>query len=236
MAFRPGTKYGSLIYGANSSSPMSPMGMTGQAVDVMGFFEPPDPREFAQANLYYAQADAAREAQALQKRKFDMFNDMLGKFNRGAGFGSGNASSRPMNSLPAPRYINAGPVWSQGQIDAQSNLQRGNLLTQANNQSRDFMNTMATRGFSPSSPFGLLNSQSNLMRANAGAAANETNLNFNAAKANSDARLDASRTNAGMYGDYIRSLAQQQQANANYNLQSQGQQFDIFRTLLQGFA
>lgn len=172
----------------------------------------------------------------MKQRKFDIFNNLLGQYGRGGFGGIGNASSRPMNSLPAPRYINAGPVWSQGQIDAQSNLQRGNLLTQANNQNRDFMNTMATRGFAPNSPFGMLNSQSNLMRANAGAAANETNLNFNAAKANSDARLDASRTNAGMYGDYIRSLAQQQQANANYNLQSQGQQFDIFRTLLQGFA
>lgn len=199
-------------------------------------YEPPDPREQAGAEEIRARTALVEQQAALQGQKFNIFKDLLGNFNRGGFGGIGNASSRPMNSLPAPRYINAGPVWSQGQIDAQSNLQRGNLLTQANNQNRDFMNTMATKGFAPNSPFGMLNSQSNLMRANAGAAANETNLNFNAAKANSDARLDASRTNAGMYGDYIRSLAQQQQANANYNLQSQGQQFDIFRTLLQGFA
>lgn len=119
-------------------------------------------------------------------------------------------------SVPAPSYIGAGPVWSQGQIDAQAGLQRGNLLTQAGNLNQQFNRDLGSRGFSPLSPFGMLNSQNNLMRANAGAAANETSLNFDAAKANSDARLKASSINAQLYGDYARSLADSRNAEMGY--------------------
>ncbi len=128
---------------------------------------------------------------------------------------SGRMNVRTPN-VPMPSYVNAGPVWTQGQIDAQAGLQRGNLLTQAGNQSAQFNRDLASRGFSPLSPFGMLNQQNNIMRANAGAAANETSLNFEAAKANSDAKLKGAQINAQLYGDYARSLADSRNAEMSY--------------------
>lgn len=180
-----------------------------------------------------AQENAAQDLQ-MKKKKFDLLS---GLFGGGGMMGSGNASaSYKPPTIPAPQYLNAGPVWSQSQIDAQSNLQRNNLLTQANNQSRDFSQGMASRGFSPFSPFAMQNQQNNLMHANAGAAANETNLNFNSAQANSDARLKAGSINAGLYGDYTKSLLGQGQFNADYQLRSQSQHQDFIGQLLRSLA
>lgn len=141
-------------------------------------------------------------------------------------------------TIPAPNYLTPSPVWSQGQIDAQSNLQRANLQQQAAVQSRDFANKMGSRGFSPLSPLSDFMANNNNMKANAAAAANETQLNFGAAQANSDARLKAAQVNAGMWGDWVRNLVEGQKiyqadisSQRDYNLQRQNMMLGLLGKL-----
>lgn len=215
-----GTTYRSLQ--GPGGMPWTAMGDTGQAADIFGLVDPPDIPAY----------DWMKEQR--DKEQFDMKKNLFGKlFKSLDGFGSGSGSfSYTPPSIPAPNFVSAGPVWSQQQIDAQSNLQRGNLMTQANNQSRDFGLGMASRGFSPFSPFAQFNANNNMMRANAGAASNETNLNFNAAKANSDASLQAAGINAGIYGDYVKALMGQGQMQNEYNLKRMGMQQDLVSQLM----
>lgn len=168
----------------------------------------------------------------LKQKKFDLFSQFLKNGMGGAG-GSG-AFNFQMPSLPAPNYITAGPVWNQQQINAQSNLQRNNLMTQASNQSRQFSQDLGSRGFSPLSPMAMFNQQNNLMRANAGAASNETSLNFNSAQANSDAMLKGQGINANLYGDYIKSLSNQYSTQGDLAYKSRALQQDLFTSLLKG--
>lgn len=194
---------------------------------VYGGIAPPD-------SLKNAQRDSILADMQLKQDKFGLLKGMLGNFDFGGG--DGGFSSSPFGSIPAPNYVHPGPVWTQQQIDASGNLARGNLLTQAASQSQQFNKDLAGRGFSPLSPFGAFNNQSNIMRANSAAAANETNLNFGSAKANSDARLQGEGINANLYGDYVKSLSQQNQMQGDWNLKKMGFNFDILRSLLGGLG
>lgn len=221
--FDPGTKFGfvpgSQVAGSALYGP--------QYQGVYGAIAPPD-------FLKVTQRDALLADTQMKQDKFNLLKGMLGKFDFGGGDGS--FSSMPFGNIPAPNYITPGPVWSQQQINAASNLQRGNLLTQAATQNDMFNKDLASRGFSPFSPFGAYQANANIMRANSGAAANETNLNFNSAKANSDAKLQGAGINANLYGDYIKALASQQQMQGDWNLKRMGFNFDILRSLLGGLG
>jgi len=227
MALKAGSQYKSILTGPTGA--WTPMGTTGQYVDMMGVVEPQDNT----ALLNKTQSDNIYQDMDLKKKKFDLFSQFLKTGMGGMGSGSGSLNFQ-MPSLPGPNYINAGPVWSQQQINAQSNLQRGNLLTQASNQSRQFSNDLASRGFSPLSPMSMFNEQNNMMRANAGAAANETATNWTAAKGNSDATLAGQGINANLYGDYIKSLSNQNSTRADLQYKQQALQQDLFATLLKG--
>lgn len=213
-AFKAGTKWQPI-------GPVTPGGADMPGAQMWGAVEPPDWEK------YQVQEGIRREAalwddprkEAAMGRAFNMMKTLFDDGQQTVERGGRSAFSTP--GIPAPRYMNAGPVWSQQQINAQSNLQRGNLLSQANNQSAQFNNQLANRGFSPLSPFGMLNQQSNLMRANAGAAANETNLNWTAAKGNSDAALQAGGINAKLYGDYAQALGNSRNAQMDYDIRKQ---------------
>jgi len=180
-----------------------------------------------------AAQDAQTNAYDHANQKFDLFKGLLSKFNQG-GLGNGSYSSMPMNSVPAPHYASGGNVYSQSQVNAQAGLQRANLLSQAQQNTRQFTQQLGSRGFSPMSPYAMLAGQSNTMRANAGAASNETNLNMMAAQANADARAKADATNASVYGSYANALGQQNQISSQYNLQKGSQNNDLLRILLSG--
>lgn len=214
-----------------ANRPWTPMGSTGQYADMTGIIEPDNPFDNL---LKGAQVDSLKLNDALKQKKFDMLSGFLRGFGNGSA--GGTMSMTPLHNIPGPRYLNAGPVWSQSQIDAQSNQQRGNLLTQAATASRGFGADLASRGFSPNSPFAMFNQQNNLMKANAGAATNETGINWTAAKANSDAKLGAEGINAGIYGDYIKSLASQNSIQADLWSRQQAQQMEMLRAILGGLA
>lgn len=224
-----GSQYRSIMDPANA--PWTPMGGTGMPYDVFGVVEPDDFSGY----LNRAQADAATSNADLARQKFDLFKNFFGKASGGDLFGSGSSSFRPA-SVPTPNYISAGPIWTQGQINARAGLDRANLIGQANNESRAFSTGMASRGFSPYSPFASFNQQNNLMRAYSGAASNETNLNFNAAKANSDAALQASQINADMYRSYANALGQSNSFNGDFLLKQQGQKQDFITSLLRSLG
>lgn len=185
--------------------------------------------------LKQAQMGQMKFNQKLQGQKFDLVKGMLGKLfggGMGSGFGSG-MTGNPMGMMaPAPRYISASPVYSQGQVDAQSNLQRANLLQQGATQTQQFANQLGSRGFSPLSPLAGMVGNMNEMRARSGAAQNETNLNFQAAQANSDARLKAAGINAGMYGDWAKSLLGFQSMRYDNQFRSQQLQQQLLGQLL----
>lgn len=164
--------------------------------------------------LQVDQMQLAKRASAREDEKFDLFKNLYGNLLR-QGTGGGNSNmllnlSRNPFSVPAPNYVPTSPVWTQQQIDAQSNLQRANLQQQAATQNRQFSNQLGVRGFSPLSPLADFMANNNAMKANASAASNETQLNFGAAQANSDARLKAAQINAGMWGDWVKGLVEGQ--------------------------
>lgn len=227
MPFRPGTTWGS-IYNA-AKSPWTQQGSNGQHMEMTGLIEPDNPFD---NNLKAMQANALQQQTAQSQQKFDLLQSFLKGFKPG-GAGSLNFSSNSPN-LPAPNYLTPSPVYGQSQIDAMSGLQRSNLLGQAANSTRQFTSGLANRGFSPLSPMGNFMGQSNLMKAHAGAASNETNLNFNAAKANSDAQLQAQGINAGLYGNYIGALGQQRNIDAELAMKQLGMQYDTYNTILRG--
>lgn len=227
MALKAGTKWGS-IYDAKNA-PWTYMGSTGQFAEMTGLIEPQDPYDM---RLKAAQADALQQQTAQGAKKFDLLQGFLSGFKPGGSGGFQFRSNSP--SLPAPNYVSAQPVYSQSQVDAMSGLQRSNLLGQASNATRDFTKGLAGRGFSPLSPIGSFMEQNNLMRAHAGAASNETKLNFDAAKANSDARLQSEGINSGLYGHYLGALGQQRNIDAEMALKQLGMQYDLYNTILRG--
>lgn len=150
------------------------------------------------------QKDQAAQQNALRQQLF-------GKINS---FSTWTPNSRPVSFSsvggfrpPAPKYLSASPIWSQGQIDAQANLQRANLQTQAADSGKRVGEDLVNRGFSPvASPFLNFAQQNALMKANAAAAANETGLNWTAAQANKSAELETGKINAALYGDWLQAL------------------------------
>ncbi len=197
---------------------------------------PPDPNIGMQAATWRQQYDQQDLNNQHANEKFNIWKKLFGDTIGSGGLsGSGNFNYQAPN-IPAPQYVSGGPVWNQSQINNEANLQRNNLMAQANNQSRMFTQGLASRGFSPLSPFAGMNAQNNMMRANAGAAANETNLNFNSAQANSDAKLKAAGINAGMYGDYTRNLLGSAQSQNQFNLQRQGLSNDFIGMLMRGLG
>jgi hypothetical protein len=147
--------------------------------------------------------------------------------------GTFDYSRTPTTAIPRPSYIGTGGVYTQGQVDAMSNLQRGNLQQQAGTMTNNFASSLGARGFSPmGSPMLDFYSQAANMRANAGAASNETNLNFNAAKANRDASIAASGVNANLYGSYTDALSRLADIQMRGQMQSQTQKYDLLRSLL----
>ena len=214
FGFLPGSQVaGSALYGP-------------QYQGVYGAVAPPD-------FLKVAQMESLRQEMGLKQDKFDLLKGFLNSYKPGNMFGTGSMSTS-YPSLPTPNYVNAAPVWSQQQIDAQAGLQRAKLLGQAQSASRQFQQGLAGRGFSPLSPIGGFMEQNNLMQAASGAASNETNLNFNAAKANSDARLAAQGINSDLYGKYITALGNQRNTQADLDLKRMGMQYDLFNSILRG--
>lgn len=224
MALKAGSTYQSILRPENVA--WTPMGTTGQNAEVMGVVEPDD----NSAYVNFTKARAQEQATDLSKQKFDLLSGLL------KGYKSNFAGSigAPANNVPAPNYMAYQPVYTQQQINAQAGLQRANLLNQADQQTRQFGQQMASRGFSPMSPYSMLAGQSNTMRANAGAAANETKLNFDAATANSDARIKTGGINAGIYGSYAGAIGQQNSLNTQWALQTRAQDNDIYKLLLSG--
>lgn len=162
------------------------------------------------------------------QKKWDAYRGILGNNS-----GLFDFTRNPAFGIPKPNYVGTGGVYNQGQIDAQSNLQRANLQQQAASNSQNFASTLASRGFSPmGSPLSDFYQQSALMRANAGAAQNETQLNFNAAQANRDAQIKAQGVNAGLYGSYTDALSKLADIQMRGQLQAQGQRFDLLRSLV----
>jgi hypothetical protein len=167
-----------------------------------------------------------REKLAYQKdqdsRKWDMLNGLFGQANDMLGNFKASASRNPVPSHPWS--MGYSPVYSQGQVDAMSNQQRANLGQQAAGQSADFAAGLGARGFSPLGPLAGMVSNQNQMRANAGAAEAETNLNFQAAKANSDARIATGGINQQAYGDWLKSMLgwSQMQQEGQFHQQQAG--------------
>lgn len=233
-AYKAGTTYKSML--TPQSNWWTAMGSPGNITDVYGMVEPDDNT---------AWLNQVKGLQTLQqtdqsKQKFDLFKDFLGKLDLGGSSnsnvqirgGSGSAGA----PVPAPRYASYSPVYSQGQVDAQAGLQRAALLNQAQQNTRNFTQDLGSRGFSPLSPFSMLAGQSNIMRANAGAASNETNLNFQAAGANSDAKAKTDATNAQVYGDYARSVAAQNQLNQQNEQYQASLHQDMLKLMLSGLS
>lgn len=230
QSYSPGGKFGFIPGSQEAGSRLYGPGYQG----VYGYIEQDNPYDNA---LKAGQLESLNQQNSMAKRKFDMLAGLIGKnpFS-GGGMGSSNFMSRPANNIPAPNYISAGPIWSQGQINAKAGQTRANLLNAADNQTDTAMRDMSSRGFSPFSPFATGMGQSNLMKAYGSAAQNETDLNFTAAKANSDARLQAAGINAGMYSGYADSLGRQNIANSQSQMDAymrdRGMQLDYFKSLL----
>lgn len=185
--------------------------------------------------LFPYQQQEAELNLAQGRQKFDFLKGILGNINNalgppgrfggGGGFGLGAGFGPPAFQSFAP----SGPIWNQGQINAQANLQRGNLNQQAGTEARQAQENFANRGFSPvGSPFLNYAQQNAMLKANAAAASNETNLNFNAAKANRDAELEAAKMNAASYGNWLNALMQGQ----GFQIQEQRTQQDFLTNLL----
>jgi hypothetical protein len=180
---------------------------------------------------YETPAWMRRQGDELGLQRQQISNSLLGQLARSQGDFS--YSRTPTAGVPAPSYIGTGGVYSQGQVNAMSNLQRGNLQQQAGTLTNNFASSLGARGFSPmGSPMLDFYSQAANMRANAGAASNETNLNFNAAKANRDASIAASGVNANLYGSYTDALSRLADIQMRGQMQSQTQKYDLLRSLL----
>jgi hypothetical protein len=169
------------------------------------------------------------------------FGNLFGSYGHkgwGAGFmGGGTMGSNPYGGwAQAPNYVNPSPVYTQQQINNQANLQRANLYANAANTNRQFAENSARSGFSPNSPAYQFMQNTNSWRAAQGAAANETNLNFNAAAANAQNILAGQQVNAGLYNDYMRALGEQQGQGLQYGLGIRGQDIGVLESFMRGLG
>lgn len=197
---------------------------SGNSVPIQGWQE-------LERTPYQTPAWMRRQGDELDLTKKRMGLGLLGQLSRS--MGDFSYSKQPAFAIPQPGYVGTGGVYNQGQIDAMSNLQRGNLQQQAGTATNNFAASLGARGFSPmGTPLLDFYGQSAMMRANAGAARNETQLNFDAAKANRDAQIAAQGVNANMYGSYTDALSRLADVQMRGQTQSQSQKFDLLRMLL----
>lgn len=210
MAYEFGTKFGFVPGSQAAGSRLYGPGYQG----VYGAMSPPD-------TLKNAQTAQVLNQTGLANQKFDMMKGLWGQLSKNLGSsGSMNASSYG-GMIPAPNYLTPGPVWNQGQINAQANQQRAQMQASAANASRGYATSAAARGFSPMSPLTQFMQQTLGQKANIGAAQNETKLNWDAALGNAQNMNQQAGINAGLYGSYSDALAK----NRSLDLQSQNQQW-----------
>lgn len=187
----------------------------------MGYIEPGEGTDLEAAD-HRTQMWAQQDQDRTRRNRY--LDDLIGQIN-------GRNSIGPKSSynfqswgqpIPAPTWASTAGVWSQGQINQQANQQRAQLFAQAANQQRGYSTRAAQAGFSPMSPLTQFMGQAANQRAGAAAAANETNLNWNAALGNREASQRGESINAGLYGNYTNALARQQ----DMAMQGQSQQFN----------
>jgi len=139
---------------------------SGNSVPIQGWQE-------LERTPYQTPAWMRRQGDELDLTKKRMGLGLLGQLSRS--MGDFSYSKQPAFAIPQPGYVGTGGVYNQGQIDAMSNLQRGNLQQQAGTATNNFAASLGARGFSPmGTPLLDFYGQSAMMRANAGAARNET--------------------------------------------------------------
>jgi len=219
-SYKPGGKFGFIPGSQEAGSALYGPGYQG----VYGYIEPPEPEPgtpWEDTNRKYELWDQ-QDADRAKKNKY--LDDLIGQIN-------GRNSIGPKSSynfqswgqpIPAPTWASTAGVWNQGQINQQANQQRAQLFAQAANQQRGYSTRAAQAGFSPMSPLTQFMGQAANQRAGAAAAANETNLNWNAALGNREASQRGESINAGLYGNYTNALARQQ----DMAMQGQSQQFN----------
>lgn len=98
----------------------------------------------ANANMYPATLKQSRFNSV-----FPWLQGQLNGFGFGGGFGAGNTSQGQVGTAP---QINAGPVWSQDQIQQQINGQAAQNDAKTGGQVRDINQSTAGRGFGSGSP------------------------------------------------------------------------------------
>lgn len=187
----------------------------------MGYIEPGEGTDLEAAD-HRTQMWAQQDQDRTRRNRY--LDDLIGQIN-------GRNSIGPKSSynfqswgqpIPAPTWASTAGVWNQGQINQQANQQRAQLFAQAANQQRGYSTRAAQAGFSPMSPLTQFMGQAANQRAGAAAAANETNLNWNAALGNREASQRGESINAGLYGSYTNALARQREMA----MQGQSQQFN----------
>jgi len=215
--YKPGGKFGFIPGSQEAGSALYGPGYQG----VMGYIEPGEGTDLEAAD-HRTQMWAQQDQDRTRRNRY--LDDLIGQIN-------GRNSIGPKSSynfqswgqpIPAPTWASTAGVWSQGQINQQANQQRAQLFAQAANQQRGYSTKAAQAGFSPMSPLTQFMGQAANQRAGAAAAANETNLNWNAALGNREASQRGESINAGLYGSYTNALARQREMA----MQGQSQQFN----------
>jgi len=214
--YKPGGYYG-IIPGSKDAGGVHDPRYQG----VIGYIEPGEGTDLEAAD-HRTQMWAQQDQDRTRRNRY--LDDLIGQIN-------GRNSIGPKSSynfqswgqpIPAPTWASTAGVWSQGQINQQANQQRAQLFAQAANQQRGYSTKAAQAGFSPMSPLTQFMGQAANQRAGAAAAANETNLNWNAALGNREASQRGESINAGLYGNYTNALARQREMA----MQGQSQQFN----------
>lgn len=204
--YKPGGKFGFIPGSQEAGSALYGAGYQG----VMGYIEPGEGTDLEAAD-HRTQMWAQQDQDRTRRNRY--LDDLIGQIN-------GRNSIGPKSSynfqswgqpIPAPTWASTAGVWSQGQINQQANQQRAQLFAQAANQQRGYSTRAAQAGFSPMSPLTQFMGQAANQRAGAAAAANETNLNWNAALGNREASQRGESINAGLYGSYTNALARQRE-------------------------
>lgn len=191
---------------------------------MMGLIAPADPRQNYQGladSMAYEQQGLANQQQQKEWGQHNQIYKQLMDSIGGNGGGNYNFQSWGQ-PVPSPNWASTSGIWSRGQIDQQANLQRSQLYANAANQSRNYANQAAARGFSPMSPLTSFMENMNMNAANQAAAANTTNLNWTAAQGNREAQQRGESINAGLYGSWTDALARQR----SMQMQAQQQAFN----------
>lgn len=187
----------------------------------MGYIEPGEGTDLEAAD-HRTQMWAQQDQDRTRRNRY--LDDLIGQINGKQTIGpKSNYNFQSWgNPIPAPTWASTAGVWSQNQINQQANQQRAQLFAQAANQQRGYSTKAAQAGFSPMSPLTQFMGQAANQRAGAAAAANETNLNWNAALGNREASQRGESINAGLYGSYTNALARQREMAMN----AQSQEFN----------